>query len=135
MNALINQIEAESGKKISVEDANGNTMTMNSSGTKVEDANGNVIEMAAAGITAEAPKIVLKGGQVHLGDEGGEPVIKGQSFLSMFMTHMHTCTAPGSPTSPPTRGTSGSRSPCTTSARVRPSPRRTSASERVNAGL
>ena len=53
-------------------------------------------------ITAEAPKIVIKGGQVHLGDEGGEPVIKGQSFLSMFATHIHTV-APvvGGPTSPP----------------------------------
>jgi uncharacterized protein involved in type VI secretion and phage assembly len=90
------------GTEIIVEDANGNIMTMNSSGTRVEDSNGNVIEMAAAGITAEAPKIVLKGSQVHLGDEGGEPVIKGQSFLSLFATHIHT-SAPvvGGPTSPP----------------------------------
>ncbi len=89
-------------KEIILEDANGNIMTMNDSGTKVEDSNGNIIEMAAAGITAEAPKIVVKGGQVHLGDEGGEPVIKGQSFLSMFATHIHTV-APvvGGPTSPP----------------------------------
>jgi len=94
-------MDAENSE-IVVEDANGNIMTMDSSGTKVEDSNGNVIEMAAAGITAEAPKIVIKGGQVHLGDEGGEPVIKGQSFLSMFATHIHTV-APvvGGPTSPP----------------------------------
>ena len=94
-------MDAENSE-IVVEDANGNIMTMDSSGTKVEDSNGNVIEMAAAGITAEAPKIVIKGGQVHLGDEGGEPVIKGQSFLSLFATHIHTV-APvvGGPTSPP----------------------------------
>ena len=95
------KMDAENNEII-IEDANGNIMTMNSSGTRVEDSNGNVIEMAAAGITAEAPKIVLKGGQVHLGDEGGEPVIKGQSFLSLFATHIHTV-APvvGGPTSPP----------------------------------
>ena len=95
------RMDAESNEVV-VEDANGNIMTMNSSGTKVEDSNGNIIEMAGAGITAEAPKIVLKGGQVHLGDEGGEPVIKGQSFLSLFATHVHTV-APvvGGPTSPP----------------------------------
>lgn len=89
-------------EEIVIEDANGNTITLNSAGTKVEDSNGNVIEMTAAGITAEAPKIVVKGGQVHLGDEGGEPVIKGTSFLSMFATHIHTV-APvvGGPTSPP----------------------------------
>lgn len=87
---------------ITLEDSNGNIMTMNGSGTKVEDSNGNVIEMAAAGITVDAPKIVLKGSSVHLGNEGGEPVIKGQSFLSMFATHIHTV-APvvGGPTSPP----------------------------------
>ncbi len=95
------KLDAESSEII-LEDSNGNIMTMNSAGTKVEDANGNVIEMAAAGITAEAPKIVIKGSQVHLGDEGGEPVIKGQSFLGMFATHVHTV-APvvGGPTSPP----------------------------------
>jgi phage baseplate assembly protein gpV len=88
--------------EIVIEDANGNIMTMDSSGTRVEDSNGNIIEMAAAGITVEAPKIVIKGSQVHLGGEGGEPVIKGQSFLGLFATHIHTV-APvvGGPTSPP----------------------------------
>jgi len=57
---------------VTVEDANGNTLTMNSSGTKVEDSNGNIIEMAAAGITAEAPKIVLKGGQMGGADFFGQ---------------------------------------------------------------
>ncbi len=95
------KMDAENSE-IVIEDANGNIMTMNGSGTKVEDANGHVLEMAAAGITVEAPKIVVKGGQVHLGDEGGEPVIKGQSFLGLFATHVHTV-APvvGGPTSPP----------------------------------
>jgi len=95
------KMDAENNEII-VEDANGNIMTLNSSGTKVEDSNGNIIEMAAPGITVEGQKIVIKGSQVHLGDEGGEPVIKGQSFLGMFATHIHTV-APvvGGPTSPP----------------------------------
>ena len=95
------KMDAENDKII-VEDANGNNLMMNSSGTKVEDSNGNIIEMSAAGITVEAPKIIVKGSQVNIGDEGGEPVIKGQSFLSMFATHIHTV-APvvGGPTSPP----------------------------------
>lgn len=88
--------------EIRVEDASGNVLTMNSAGTRVEDAHGHVIEMAPAGISVEATKIVLRGDQVHLGGEGGEPLIKGQSFLEMFATHIHT-TAPvvGGPTSPP----------------------------------
>lgn len=88
--------------EITVEDANGNTMTMKSSGTEIEDSNGHVIKMHSDGITVEGAKIILKGAEVHLGDEGGEPVIKGQSFLSLFASHTHT-SAPvvGGPTSPP----------------------------------
>lgn len=93
-------MDAESNTLI-LEDSNGNTMTMDSSGTVVEDSNGNKVEMAAAGITVQATKIVLKGEQVELGGEGGEPLIKAQTFLSMYNSHTHVCTAPGSPTAPP----------------------------------
>jgi uncharacterized protein involved in type VI secretion and phage assembly len=87
------------GGTLSIEDANGNSIQMTSSGTTVEDANGNKIEMAAAGVTVEATKIVLKGNSVMLAGEGGEPILKGQSFLQLFMTHMHP-TAMG-PSGPP----------------------------------
>lgn len=90
-----------SASEIVIKDANGNTMTMNSSGTTVQDSNGNKVEMAAPGITLKATKIVLNGSMVTLGGEGGEPIIKGQSFLTLFATHVHTTTAPGAPTSPP----------------------------------
>lgn len=89
--------------EIVLEDANGNTLTMSGSGTTVEDSNGNRIEMAGGGITVESSqRVVVKGSQVALGGEGGEPLIKGQSFLSLFATHTHTV-APlvGGPTSPP----------------------------------
>ncbi|HEX4963868.1 MAG TPA: phage baseplate assembly protein V [Thermoanaerobaculia bacterium] len=85
--------------KLSVEDSNGNTLTMTSSGTTVEDANGNKVEMASAGISVEGQKVVIKGSSVMLGGDGGEPIIKGQSFLQLFMTHMHP-TAMG-PSGPP----------------------------------
>jgi len=67
----------------------------------VEDANGNKIEMAAAGITVKAMKIVVDGSQVLLAGEGGEPLIKAQTFMSMYNTHTHVCTAPGAPSAPP----------------------------------
>jgi len=76
-------------------------MTMRSSGTTIEDSNGNKIDMAASGITIKGTQIVVEGSQVMLGGQGGEPVIKGSSFLSMFATHIHPTTAPGAPTAPP----------------------------------
>jgi uncharacterized protein involved in type VI secretion and phage assembly len=87
--------------KITLEDANGNSLVMDTTGTTVTDSNGNKIEMAPAGITVEGTIIEIKGTQIMLGGSGGEPIIKGQSFLTLFATHMHTCSVPGSPTSPP----------------------------------
>ena len=78
-------------------------MIMNDSGITVEDLRGNRIEMNGSGITVDSEQqILVRGSQVHLGGLGGEQVIKGQSFLSLFMTHKHTV-APlvGGPTSPP----------------------------------
>lgn len=93
-------LDADAGE-IVVEDANGNTLTMTSSGTTVEDANGNKIEMAASGITIEGQQIVVKGSQVMLGGQGGEPIIKGQSFLTLFATHVHpTGVGPSGPPIP-----------------------------------
>ena len=91
-------LNADAGE-ILIEDANGNSMLMSSSGTTVEDANGNKIEMASSGITVKGQQIVVEGSQVLLGGKGGEPVIKGQSFLTLFATHMHP-SAMG-PTGPP----------------------------------
>jgi len=91
-------LDADAGT-LTVEDANGNSITMRSSGTIVEDANGNKIEMASSGITVKGQQIVVEGSTVMLGGSGGEPVIKGTSFLSLFATHMHP-TAMG-PSGPP----------------------------------
>ena len=88
--------------EISVQDSFGNLLYMNSVGSRVVDSNGNAINMAAAGVTVQASKIVITGSEVHLGGTGGEPIIKGQSFLEMFATHIHTVEpVVGGPTSPP----------------------------------
>jgi len=88
------------GERVLVEDSNGNSLVMSSSGTIVEDANGNRIEMASSGITVKGQQIVVEGSQVMLGGSGGEPVIKGSSFLQLFATHVHP-TSQG-PSGPPT---------------------------------
>ena len=76
-------------------------MTLTASGTTVEDSNGNKIEMAGSGITVKGTQIVLEGSQVMLGGAGGEPLIKGQSFLTLFMTHVHpTGVGPSGPPIP-----------------------------------
>jgi len=101
--AADNQLELDAeGSKITVEDANGNSLVMSSSGITVEDANGNKIEMSASAINVEGSSTInIKGNMVNLGGAGGEPVIKGQSFLTLFSTHIHSTSGYGAPTSPP----------------------------------
>ncbi len=91
-------LDAQNGK-VEVEDQNGNTVTMSASGITVEDANGNQVEMAAAGVTVKGTRVVVEGQQVMLAGQGGEPVIKGQSFLTLFATHVHPSSM--GPTGPP----------------------------------
>ena len=91
-------LDADANEAV-LRDANGNTLTMTSAGTTVQDSNGNQVEMAAAGITLQGQQIVLNGTQVMLGGQGGEPIIKGTSFLTMFATHVHPTII--GPTGPP----------------------------------
>jgi uncharacterized protein involved in type VI secretion and phage assembly len=86
--------------KVVLEDANGNTLTLDQQGVRVEDASGNKIEMSASGVKLSTSAVItLEGSQVALGGSGGEPVIKGTSFLTLFATHVHP-TAMG-PSGPP----------------------------------
>lgn len=94
-------LDAKNGQVL-LEDANGNSLTMSSQGATVQDANGNKIEMTAAGVKVSASAtITLEGSQVLLGGAGGEPVIKGTSFLTLFATHIHpTGVGPSGPPVP-----------------------------------
>lgn len=85
-----------------LEDANGNTLTLNKQGATLQDANQNKIEMAASGVkVSTGATITLEGSQVMLGGAGGEPVIKGTSFLTLFATHVHpTGVGPSGPPVP-----------------------------------
>ncbi|HSI51435.1 MAG TPA: phage baseplate assembly protein V [Ideonella sp.] len=88
--------------KVVLEDANGNTLTLDQQGTRIEDANGNKIEMSASGVKLSTSAVItIEGSQVALGGSGGEPVIKGTSFLTLFATHVHpTAVGPSGPPIP-----------------------------------
>lgn len=94
-------LNAKDGKVV-LEDANGNSLTMDAQGVRVEDANGNKVEMTASGVTVSSSAVVtLDASQVMLGGSGGEPLIKGTSFLTLFATHVHpTGVGPSGPPIP-----------------------------------
>jgi hypothetical protein len=93
-------IDAASGE-IVVEDANGNSITLSASGITCADASGNQITTTAGGIEVKGTTVKIEGQSVSLGGAGGEPLVKGQTFLALFNSHTHPCTAPGSPSGPP----------------------------------
>lgn len=91
-----------SSSEIKIEDANGNSMVMSSSGITCKDSSGNEITTTSGGINIKAPATVtIEGASVAVGGTGGEPLLKGTTFLASFNAHTHICTAPGSPTGPP----------------------------------
>jgi hypothetical protein len=94
-------LDAEASE-LRIDDANGNSCVMSASGMTFKDPAGNEITTAAGGITIKAPATVtIEGASVAIGGSGGEPLIKGATFLAMFNAHTHVCTAPGSPSGPP----------------------------------
>jgi hypothetical protein len=92
-------LDADSGG-LRAEDANGNRIELSSDGIVVEDASGGRITLGSAGLVLHCTKIVLDASVVELGGSGGEALLKGQSFLQMFATHVHP--AAPAPTGPPT---------------------------------
>ncbi len=94
------QISAANGEII-IEDSNGNSMTFSASGIAATDRSGNEITTTASGIEVKGATINIEGQSVTVGGPGGEPLLKGTSFMALFNAHTHTCTAPGAPSGPP----------------------------------
>ena len=83
-----------------LEDPNGNSVTLDSSGIKLADANGNELTMAAAGVT-------LKGATISVGDPATDNLVTYNmlntaltQFATMVQSHTHIGNL-GYPTSPP----------------------------------
>jgi uncharacterized protein involved in type VI secretion and phage assembly len=93
--------------KVTIEDANGNSAVLDSQGVAVADANGNQMQMAASGVTVTGQQVKIDATQVQIGSAASEPVIKGQSFLSAYLSHTHpTAMGPSGPPIPTTEMTS-----------------------------
>lgn len=84
-------IRTQGGQQIVMKDV-GQTIT-------IETGSGESIEISMTGITVKANSVTLDSRSIDLGS-GGEPVLLGIKFLTLFNTHVHP-TAVG-PTGPPT---------------------------------
>ena len=115
------QLDMDAQGNLAVENASGETIRLDAENRQItcEDEHGNLIEMKNSGIAIEDAtgcKITLQNGTVsiegvsattldalavNLGGAGGEGVIKGQSFLSLYAAHTHpTSMGPSGPPIP-----------------------------------
>ena len=115
------QLEMDAGGNLTIENTGGETITLDAENQRLtcEDCHGNAIEMNSSGITIKnttgckislengavkiegSAEVTLDATAVNLGGAGGEGVIKGQSFLNMYMAHTHpTSMGPSGPPIP-----------------------------------
>ncbi|WP_020180061.1 phage baseplate assembly protein V [Methylopila sp. M107] len=94
------KVDAKAGE-IRIEDKNGNALVLSSAGISATDGSGNEISTSASGVKVSGATIEVKGQSVVVGGAGGEPLVKGPSFMAIFNAHTHNCTAPGAPSGPP----------------------------------
>jgi phage baseplate assembly protein V len=95
---------SDADKKVTVKTTGGNTVTLEDSGGKitVRTSGGQSITLTPGTITLSAASIVLSGSSVSLGGSSAHsPLVLGDQLLTLFNTHTHICTAPGSPSAPP----------------------------------
>jgi uncharacterized protein involved in type VI secretion and phage assembly len=94
------------GPGIRLEDASGNVVRTSSSGTTIDNGTGASIELSGPSITLKATTIAIDGQVVQVGG-GGEPVLKGSTFLQGYLAHTHpTGVGPSGPPVPTTEPTS-----------------------------
>jgi uncharacterized protein involved in type VI secretion and phage assembly len=91
-------------KKINIQSNGGQTVVIDDSGSKITvQTGGSTIEVDASGtITLTGTSVVLNAPSVSLGgSSAAHPVVWGDLLLTWLSTHVHTCTAPATPSSPP----------------------------------
>jgi len=87
-------IESSSGQKVIIDD--------NSSKITVQAGSSKVVIDGSGTITLTGTTVVLEAQSVSLGgSSAAHPLVLGDSLLTWLATHVHTCTAPATPSSPP----------------------------------
>lgn len=84
---------------VELTDGGGTAIAFDASGLMLQDANGNRIVLGASGVTIEARAITLDAQAVALGGAGGQPVLRGASWQTLFASHVHP--TPSGPSGPP----------------------------------
>lgn len=92
------EIHIDENGTLLLRDNSGGSLKIDADGGSVtlEDGNDNKIELSSSGITIKGKTVVIDGSEIMLGGNGGEFLLKGESFMNWFNGHVHS-----SPAGPP----------------------------------
>ncbi|HEX5736457.1 MAG TPA: phage baseplate assembly protein V [Blastocatellia bacterium] len=96
-------IKSTNGQQVTIDDQ-ANKITIETSGKSImiDGASGNIEMTGTNTIKLTALNIVLSGTSLKLGgDAASMSLVLGEALMALFNTHVHTCTAPATPSSPP----------------------------------
>lgn len=101
-------LDAENKSMLLVSE-HGHSFSMTEDGLTLADKDGNVITidkgsvtvLSKGDVTVRGPSVNIAAGSVFAGDPAIFSAVCGELLLVWLATHVHTSTAPGSPTSPP----------------------------------
>jgi uncharacterized protein involved in type VI secretion and phage assembly len=94
----------DADKKINLQSSSGQTVVIDDSSSKITvQTGGSTIEVDASGtITLTGVNLVLDAPSIALGgSSAAHPLVWGDLLMTWLSTHVHTCTAPATPSSPP----------------------------------
>ena len=93
----------DTGKKITIQTSGGQTVTLDDSSSNITiQAGGSTVELDASGaITVTGTSITLDATSISVGTGAAHPVVWGDLLMTWLSTHVHTCTLPATPSSPP----------------------------------
>lgn len=95
------QLLTAKGQKIVLDDQSGDVHVEGTTSVSIKGAQTVTIE-GGASVTVKAPSVVVDSPSVTLGGSAGvEPAVLGTQFATLFASHFHTSSVPGTPTSPP----------------------------------
>lgn len=80
---------------------NGSNLTMKDSGVTITNSDGASVDINGSSVQVIADSVHVRSQTVVIGEGAMEPAVLGLALAKVFDTHVHNCTAPGSPSGPP----------------------------------
>ena len=93
----------DTGKKITIQSSGGQSVTIDDSSNDISiQVGASTVKLDSSGsITLTGMSVSVDGSSVSLGTGASHPLVWGDVLMLWLSTHVHTCTAPGAPSSPP----------------------------------